>query len=136
MAEQEAVQGFGEGDGHMAVIHNGLSDVLRRQGGAKFAQAEALYASSLRITEQAYGKNDVRYAQALQNFGQYCSDAGRHREALQRLRHALTVKEAIFGKLHIECARVRLCTASCQCQRSHACSTCMLCSVINECRRA
>eukprot|EP00892_Ulva_mutabilis_P007206 jgi/Ulvmu1/4858/UM020_0144.1 len=107
LAKQEAVQGFGEDDGHMAVIQNGLADVLRRQGGPKFSQAEALYISSLHTTERVYGKADVRYAQALQALGQFCSDAGRHREALQRLRQALAVKEAIFGKIHIECARVK-----------------------------
>lgn len=99
--------GFGEHDGHMAVIQNGLADVLRRQGGARFAQAEALYMESLRTAQSAYGKADVRYAQALQNLGQYCADAGRHREGLRQLQQALAVKEGIFGKLHIECARVR-----------------------------
>lgn len=108
MARQEAVRGFGEDDGHMAVIQNGLADVLRRQGGTRFVQAEALYMDSLRTAERAYGKADVRYAQALQNLGQYCADAGRHREGLRQLQQALAVKEGIFGKLHIECARVRI----------------------------
>lgn len=108
MARQEAVEGFGEDDGHMAVIQNGLADVLRRQGGARFAQAEALYTASLRTTERVYGKADVRYAQALQNLGQYWADAGRHHQGLRHLEQALAVKERIFGKLHIECARVWL----------------------------
>lgn len=106
MARQEAVQGFGEDDGHMAVIQNGLADVLRRQGGAKFTRAEALYTDSLRTAERVYGRGDVRYGQALQALGQYCADGGRQREGLRHLQQALAVKEGIFGKLHIECARV------------------------------
>lgn len=124
MARLEVVQGFGEADGHMAVVQNGLADVLRRQGGSKFAQAEVLYNSSLRTTERVYGRDDVRYAQALQNLGLYCSDAGRHREGLQRLSQALAVKEAIFGKLHIECARVRATHPCDRCTASRSWSSC------------
>jgi tetratricopeptide (TPR) repeat protein len=106
-AKREAIAGFGKDDGHLAVTANGLADVYRCQGGEKFHLAEALYRECLEITATCYGKGDVRYAQALQNLGQYCSDAGRHTEALQHLNQALSVKQSVFGKHHIDCARVR-----------------------------
>lgn len=61
----------------------------------------------MRITERSYGGGDVRRAQAGQNLGRYLSDAGRHAQALRHLHDALAVKEKVFGKMHIECARVR-----------------------------
>ena len=105
-AQREAIAGFGEGDGHLAVTANGLADVYRCQGGDKFQLADELYRNSLEITASCYGKGDVRYAQALQNLGQYCSDAGQHAEALRHLNEAYSVKQSSFGKQHIDCARV------------------------------
>jgi tetratricopeptide (TPR) repeat protein len=110
LAKREATAGFGSDEGHQAVVANGLADVYRCQGGEKFKLAESLYHESLDITTRCYGTGDVRYAQALQNLGQYLSDAGQHGEALKNIRSALAVKQLVFGRKHIECARVR-CTS-------------------------
>jgi tetratricopeptide (TPR) repeat protein len=107
-ARAEAIAGFGPTGGHLAVIANGLAEVLRTAGGDRFVQAEALYRESIEITERAYGKQDMRSAHARQILGQYLSDAGRHKEALKELATAVATKRAVLGRGHVDYAQVQL----------------------------
>jgi tetratricopeptide (TPR) repeat protein len=107
MAKDEAEAGFGPEDAHMAVIANGLADVYRKSGGERFKDAEKLYQESVDITRKHCGPLDVRYSQALQYLGQYYSDAGRYRDALDSLEAAAKVKGSTLGKHHVDYAQVR-----------------------------
>lgn len=80
--------------------------MFRCAGGVKFEQAERHYRASIDILAREYGKDDVRCAQAVQYLGQYLSDAGRHAEAVQTLRAAISSKQVALGKGHINVAEV------------------------------
>ncbi|KAF3795282.1 Kinesin light chain [Nymphaea thermarum] len=67
LALQEAKEGFGESDPHVASACNNLAEFYRVQ--KAYEKAEPLYLESIGILESSLGPEDVRVAFALHNLG-------------------------------------------------------------------
>ncbi|KVH92156.1 Tetratricopeptide-like helical [Cynara cardunculus var. scolymus] len=68
-ALQEAKEGFGERDPHVASACNNLAELYRVK--KAFDKAEPLYLEAINILEESYGHEDVRVGAALHNLGQF-----------------------------------------------------------------
>ncbi|KAG8488249.1 hypothetical protein CXB51_018304 [Gossypium anomalum] len=68
-AIQEAKEGFGERDPHVASACNNLAELYRVK--KAFDKAEPLYLEAIRILEEAFGSEDIRVGVALHNLGQF-----------------------------------------------------------------
>ncbi|CAH2079624.1 unnamed protein product [Thlaspi arvense] len=67
-AIQEAKEGFGERDPHVASACNNLAELYRVK--KEFDKAEPLYREAVSILEESYGPEDVRVGATLHNLGQ------------------------------------------------------------------
>ncbi|KAJ7960077.1 Kinesin light chain 3 [Quillaja saponaria] len=67
-AVQEAKEGFGEKDPHVASACNNLAELYRVK--RAFNKAEPLYLDAISILEQSFGPEDIRMAAAYHNLGQ------------------------------------------------------------------
>ncbi|KAL0669579.1 hypothetical protein Bca4012_032283 [Brassica carinata] len=67
-AIQEAKEGFGERDPHVASACNNLAELYRVK--KEFDKAEPLYLEAVSILEEYYGPEDVRVGATLHNLGQ------------------------------------------------------------------
>ncbi|XVE71999.1 hypothetical protein DITRI_Ditri11bG0003100 [Diplodiscus trichospermus] len=68
-AIQEAKEGFGERDPHVASACNNLAELYRVR--KAFDKAEPLYLEAISILEEAFGSDDIRVGVALHNLGQF-----------------------------------------------------------------
>ncbi|KAK1577507.1 hypothetical protein Q3G72_022349 [Acer saccharum] len=68
-ALQEAKEGFGERDPHVASACNNLAELYRVQ--KAFDKAEPLYLEAINILEDSFGPEDIRVGVAFHNFGKF-----------------------------------------------------------------
>ncbi|KAK6125897.1 hypothetical protein DH2020_040361 [Rehmannia glutinosa] len=68
-ALQEAREGFGERDPHVASSCNNLAELFRVK--KDFDKAEPLYVEAIDILEKHFGTDDIRVGAALHNLGQF-----------------------------------------------------------------
>ncbi|XP_073278815.1 uncharacterized protein [Primulina huaijiensis] len=68
-ALQEAIEGFGESDPHVASACNNLAELYRIK--KDFDKAEPLYMKAIHILEESFGPDDVRVGAAFHNLGQF-----------------------------------------------------------------
>ncbi|XP_042501109.1 uncharacterized protein LOC122078960 isoform X2 [Macadamia integrifolia] len=69
LALQEAKQGFGDRDPHVASACNNLAELYRVK--KLFDKAEPLYLEAIKILEESFGPEDIRVGAALHNLGQF-----------------------------------------------------------------
>ncbi|KAI4321251.1 hypothetical protein MLD38_034652 [Melastoma candidum] len=68
-ALEEAKEGFGERDPHVASASNNLAEFYRVT--KALDKAEPLYSEAIKILEESFGPEDVRVGAALHNLGQF-----------------------------------------------------------------
>uniref|UniRef100_A0A0R0F4G5 MalT-like TPR region domain-containing protein n=1 Tax=Glycine max TaxID=3847 RepID=A0A0R0F4G5_SOYBN len=68
-AIEEAKEGFGEKDPHVASACNNLAELYRVK--KAFDKAEPLYLEAINILEESFGPDDVRVGVAVHNLGQF-----------------------------------------------------------------
>ncbi|XP_075080814.1 uncharacterized protein LOC107764830 isoform X3 [Nicotiana tabacum] len=68
-ALQEAKEGFGDRDPHVASAYNNLAELYRVK--KAFNKAEPMYLEAITILEESFGQDDVRVGAALHNLGQF-----------------------------------------------------------------
>ncbi|KAK9091444.1 hypothetical protein Sjap_024621 [Stephania japonica] len=69
LALEEAKEGFGPRDPHVASACNNLAELYRVK--KEFAKAEPLYLEAINILEESFGPEDVRVGVAYHNLGQF-----------------------------------------------------------------
>ncbi|XP_010528043.1 PREDICTED: uncharacterized protein LOC104805245 [Tarenaya hassleriana] len=95
-AIQEAKEGFGERDPHVASACNNLAELYRVK--KDFDKAEPLYLEALSILEQSYGPEDVRVGATLHNLGQFYLVQRKLAEARSCYERALKIKRRVLGQ--------------------------------------
>ncbi|XP_076942906.1 uncharacterized protein LOC143612940 [Bidens hawaiensis] len=101
-ALEEARQGFGERDPHVASACNNLAELYRVK--KAFHKAEPLYLEAINILEESYGLEDIRVGAALHNLGQFYliqKELDRARACYER---ALKIKRRVLGEGHADYA--------------------------------
>ncbi|PIA28462.1 hypothetical protein AQUCO_06900023v1 [Aquilegia coerulea] len=98
LALQEANEGFGEKEPHVASACNNLAELYRVK--KEFHKAEPLYLEAVKILEESYGPDDVRVAAAFHNLGQFYLVQRKLREAHMYYEKALKIKGRVLGHGH------------------------------------
>ncbi|KAA8547690.1 hypothetical protein F0562_004119 [Nyssa sinensis] len=101
-ALQEAKEGFGERDPHVASACNNLAELYRVK--KAFDKAEPLYLEAIKILEEAFGPDDIRVGAALHNFGQLYLVQRKLEEARVCYERALKIKRQVLGPDHTDYA--------------------------------
>ncbi|XP_050388001.1 uncharacterized protein LOC126804968 isoform X2 [Argentina anserina] len=101
-ALQEAKEGFGERDPHVASASNNLAELYRVN--KLYHKAEPLYLEAISILEESFGSEDIRVGSALHNLGQFYIVQRKLDEARDCYEHALKIKHRILGLNHTDCA--------------------------------
>uniref|UniRef100_A0A2P2L011 Uncharacterized protein n=1 Tax=Rhizophora mucronata TaxID=61149 RepID=A0A2P2L011_RHIMU len=94
-AIQEAKEGFGERDPHVASACNNLAELYRVK--KELDKAEPLYLEAIDILEEAFGPEDVRVGAALHNFGQFYLFQRKLEDARKCYERALKIKGRVLG---------------------------------------
>ncbi|XP_058752330.1 uncharacterized protein LOC131625490 isoform X3 [Vicia villosa] len=102
-AIQEAKEGFGEQDPHVASACNNLVAEMYRVKKA-FDKAEPLYLEAIKILEESFGPDDVRVAVAVHNLGQFYLGQRMLDKAQVSYERALKIKRRVLGYGHSECS--------------------------------
>ncbi|KAH6822543.1 Tetratricopeptide repeat superfamily protein [Perilla frutescens var. hirtella] len=97
-ALQEAKEGFGERDPHVASACNNLAELYRVK--KDFDKAEPLYVEAINILEDYFGVNDVRVGAALHNLGTFYLV----QRKLENARVCYEIKRRVLGEAHTEYA--------------------------------
>ncbi|KAF8100477.1 hypothetical protein N665_0223s0005 [Sinapis alba] len=97
-AIQEAKEGFGERDPHVASACNNLAELYRVK--KEFDKAEPLYLEAVSILEEYYGPEDVRVGATLHNLGQLYLVQRKLEEARACYERALKMKRRVLGHNH------------------------------------
>ncbi|KAG7604108.1 Tetratricopeptide repeat [Arabidopsis thaliana x Arabidopsis arenosa] len=97
-AIQEAKEGFGEKDPHVASACNNLAELYRVK--KEFDKAEPLYLEAVSILEEFYGPDDVRVGATLHNLGQLYLVQRKLEEARACYERALKLKGRVLGYNH------------------------------------
>ncbi|GFS39511.1 tetratricopeptide repeat (TPR)-like superfamily protein [Actinidia rufa] len=97
-ALQEAKEGFGERDPHVASAYNNLAELYRIKNA--FDQAEPLYLEAVKILEESFGPEDIRVGAALHNLGKFYLVQRRLEEA----RMSYEIKRRVLGHSHTDYA--------------------------------
>ncbi|GLU10642.1 hypothetical protein SLE2022_274290 [Rubroshorea leprosula] len=97
-AIQEAKEGFGERDPHVASACNNLAELYRVQ--KALDKAEPLYLSAISILEETYGPNDIRVAFAFHNLGKFYLMQRKLEESRRCYERALKIKGRVQGLSH------------------------------------
>ncbi|XP_057972169.1 uncharacterized protein LOC131160474 isoform X2 [Malania oleifera] len=97
-ALQEAKEGFGERDPHVASACNNLAELYRVQ--KVFEKAEPLYLEAINILESSFGPDDIRVGTAFHNLGQFYVGQRKLEEALS----CYEIKAHVLGYGHIDYA--------------------------------
>ncbi|TYI18376.1 hypothetical protein ES332_A07G085300v1 [Gossypium tomentosum] len=95
-AIQEAKEGFGERDPHVASACNNLAELYRVK--KAFDKAEPLYLDAIRILEEAFGSEDIRVGVALHNLGQFYLVQRKLEAARVCYESALKIKGRVLGR--------------------------------------
>ncbi|KAF5200058.1 Tetratricopeptide repeat (TPR)-like superfamily protein [Thalictrum thalictroides] len=102
LALEEAKEGFGEKEPHVASACNNLAELYRVK--KEFGKAEPLYLEAVKILEESYGPDDVRVAAAFHNLGQFYLVQRKLREAHMYYESALKIKGRVLGHGHSDYA--------------------------------
>ncbi|KAK7379227.1 hypothetical protein VNO80_04682 [Phaseolus coccineus] len=97
-AIQEAKEGFGEQDPHVASACNNLAELYRVK--KAFDKAEPLYLEAINILEESFGPDDVRVGVAVHNLGQFYLG----QQKLEEARVNYEIKRRVLGFDHSECS--------------------------------
>ncbi|CAN6444147.1 unnamed protein product [Victoria cruziana] len=95
LALEEAKEGFGEYDPHVASACNNLAEFYRVQ--KTYEKAEPLYLEAIGILEKSLGPEDVRVAFALHNLGSFYFLQHKLEDARICYEHALKIKGRVLG---------------------------------------
>lgn len=101
-ALQEAKEGFGERDPHVASACNNLAELYRVK--KAFDKAEPLYLEAINILEESYGHDDIRVGAALHNLGQFYLIQSNLNGARACYERALKIKRRVLGEGHADYA--------------------------------
>ncbi|KAH1196752.1 Nephrocystin-3 [Glycine max] len=101
-AIEEAKEGFGEKDLHVASACNNLAELYRVK--KAFDKAEPLYLEAINILEESFGPDDVRVGVAVHNLGQFYLGQRKLEEARVSYERALKIKRRVLGYGHSECS--------------------------------
>ncbi|KAJ8526290.1 hypothetical protein K7X08_028767 [Anisodus acutangulus] len=97
-ALQEAKEGFGDRDPHIASAYNNLAELYRVK--KAFNKAEPMYLEAISILEESFGQDDVRVAAALHNLGQFYLMQRKLEQARGLYERALKIKRRVLGEAH------------------------------------
>ncbi|XP_047078778.1 kinesin light chain 3-like [Lolium rigidum] len=97
-ALQEAKEGFGLRDPHVASALNNLAEFYRLR--KEYEKAEPLYMEAVEILEQSFGPDDIRVGTALRNLGQYYHIQRRFDQAQTCYERALKIEGRVMGLGH------------------------------------
>ncbi|XP_047075091.1 kinesin light chain 3-like isoform X2 [Lolium rigidum] len=97
-ALQEAKEGFGLRDPHVASALNNLAEFYRLR--KEYEKAEPLYMEAVEILEQSFGPDDIRVGTALRNLGQYYHIQRRFDQAQSCYERALKIEGRVMGLGH------------------------------------
>ncbi|CAM8975531.1 unnamed protein product [Rhodiola kirilowii] len=98
LAIQEAREGFGERDPHVASSCNNLAELYRVR--KMLDKAEPLYLEAIDILEQSFGPEDIRLGVAYHNIGQFYIAQRKLEEARKFYERALKIKGRVLGREH------------------------------------
>ncbi|KAJ4972855.1 hypothetical protein NE237_006029 [Protea cynaroides] len=98
LALQEAKQGFGDRDPHVASACNNLAELYRVK--RLFDKAEPLYLEAINLLEESFGPDDIRVGAALHNLGQFYLVQRKLEEARMCYERALKIKGRVLGLDH------------------------------------
>ncbi|XP_051141328.1 uncharacterized protein LOC127258509 [Andrographis paniculata] len=101
-ALQEAREGFGERDPHVASACNNLAELYRLK--KDYENAEPLYVEAINILEEYYGRDDIRVGAALHNLGQFYRVLRKLENARGCYERALKIKRRVLGEFHSDYA--------------------------------
>ncbi|CAL0334818.1 unnamed protein product [Lupinus luteus] len=101
-ALQEAKEGFGQRDPHVASASNNLAELYRVR--RAFDKAEPLYLEAINILEESFGPDDIRVGTAAHNLGQFYLGQRKMEKARLNYERALKIKRRVLGYGHSECA--------------------------------
>ncbi|TMW90957.1 hypothetical protein EJD97_015002 [Solanum chilense] len=101
-ALQEAKEGFGDRDPHVASAYNNLAELYRVK--KAFDKAEPMYLEAIKILEESFGQEDVRVAAALHNLGQFYLMQRKLEQARGVYERALKIKRRVLGEAHLDYA--------------------------------
>ncbi|ONK75326.1 uncharacterized protein A4U43_C03F15680 [Asparagus officinalis] len=97
-AIDEAKEGFGPRDPHVASSYNNLAEFYRVR--KAFEKAEPLYLEAISILEEAFGSDDVRVGAALHNLGQFYLAQRKLEQAQKCYERALKIEGRVLGYGH------------------------------------
>ncbi|XP_058179671.1 uncharacterized protein LOC131298307 isoform X3 [Rhododendron vialii] len=101
-ALQEAKEGFGERDPHVASAFNNLAELYRVK--KVFDKAEPLYLEAVKILEESFGPEDIRVGASLHNLGQFYLVQRKLVNAHTCYERALKIKKRVLGHDHTDYA--------------------------------
>ncbi|KAI4299614.1 hypothetical protein L6164_033055 [Bauhinia variegata] len=101
-ALEEAKEGFGKRDPHVASACNNLAELYRVK--RAFEKAEPLYNEALDILKESYGYEDIRVGTTAHNVGQFFLGQRKLKEARGFYEIALKIKRRALGYVHLDCA--------------------------------
>ncbi|XP_072971669.1 uncharacterized protein [Typha angustifolia] len=102
LALQEAKEGFGLKDPHVASSCNNLAELYRVR--KVFEKAEPLYLEAISILEKSFGADDIRVGAALHNLGQFYLAQRKLDQARTCYQRAMKVKGQVLGHGHVDYA--------------------------------
>ncbi|XP_024038138.1 nephrocystin-3 isoform X2 [Citrus clementina] len=101
-ALQEAKEGFGERDPHVASACNNLAELYRVK--KAFDKAEPLYLEAIKILQESFGPEDIRIGVAFHNLGQFYLVQRKLEDARTCYERALKIKGRVLGHGNIDYA--------------------------------
>ncbi|KAM0936964.1 putative tetratricopeptide-like helical domain superfamily [Dioscorea sansibarensis] len=101
-ALEEAKEGFGTRDPHVASSCNNLAELYRVR--KAFEKAEPLYLEAISILEESFGADDIRVGAALHNLGQFYLAQRKLDQAHACYERALKIKGRVLGYGHTDYA--------------------------------
>ncbi|XP_044478712.1 uncharacterized protein LOC123205750 isoform X4 [Mangifera indica] len=101
-ALQEAKEGFGERDPHVASACNNLAELYRVT--KAYDKAEPLYLEAINILESSFGPEDIRVGVAYHNLGQFYLVQRKLEDACRCYEHALKIKGRVLGHGNVDYA--------------------------------
>ncbi|KAI0498946.1 hypothetical protein KFK09_019844 [Dendrobium nobile] len=101
-ALQEAKEGFGLRDSHVASSCNNLAEIYRTR--KAFDKAEPLYLEAINILEESFGTNDIRVGATLHNLGQFYFLQRKVEQAQKCYERALKIEGRVLGFGHTDYA--------------------------------
>ncbi|XP_039114625.1 uncharacterized protein LOC120249973 isoform X2 [Dioscorea cayenensis subsp. rotundata] len=101
-ALEEAKEGFGTRDPHVASSCNNLAELYRVR--KAFEKAEPLYLEAINILEESFGTDDIRVGAAFHNLGQFYLAQRKLDQAHACYERALKIKGRVLGYGHTDYA--------------------------------